>query len=76
MKAYKKRLVSKREMMWRVFYQQMVIMQLLSETDLEKRKKVNPVLGLYYHYDTMCKWNQALNKLKKWRLSDHSISGN
>ena len=34
------------------------------ETDLEKRKKVNPVLGLYYHYDTMCKWNQALNKLK------------
>lgn len=33
------------------------------ETDLEKRKKVNPVLGLYYHYDTMCKWNQALSKL-------------
>ena len=25
------------------------------ETDLEKRKNVNPVLGLYYHYDTMCK---------------------
>ena len=35
------------------------------KTDLEKRKKANPVLGLFYHYDAMCKWNQALGKLTK-----------
>ena len=34
------------------------------EANLEKRKKGNPVLSLYYHYDTMCKWNKAFNELK------------
>lgn len=34
------------------------------ETDLEKRKKANPVLRLYYHYSTMRKWNKAFNNVK------------
>lgn len=39
--------------------------EIIVETDLEKRKKVNSILGIYYHYETMCKWNNALKKLKK-----------
>ena len=35
------------------------------ETNLEKRKKANFLLSLYYHYDTSRKWNKVLNKLTK-----------
>ena len=43
MRSVQKRLVSKREMMWRVFYQQNGYHAIIARNCLEKRKKVNPV---------------------------------